>query len=903
MKKLLAILGSIGLTSTAAISVVACGDKNNSDVDGDGNIVVSPTITNGSYNSDSKTFIAQYGSDKYQEHKMSFSLNKVILKTENILVTTVEGNNVDQEAGLWNFWISENGVNTVFEIEDSSLNGATIQINLDNHLSIIFKIVIHQDENIIVNNVINGSYNSNTTTFTAKYGSSQYNDNIMRFSLTNVSLSENNLNVVKSDGTKVETKDGLWSFVVIDNTTTIHIDDYHLNGATIQINLDGYNSITFKIVIVQDKEIEINNTVVNGSYNSDSKTFIASYRSAQYSDHKMSFTINDLTLNANNIVVKTSDGEVTTGWSLTTTTNTTTISLDDYHLNGATVRIQDVNGYWPVTFNVVINQDQNIAVGSVTNGGYQADIKTFIASNPSSTYKGHELSFALTGVTLSDENILVKNSSGTITTNGWSFTPSDENTTITINDYSLNEATIEIKGIEGYWPIVFKININQDKDVFVNPDVRNGKYDETTKTFTADYGSSKYDDNHLIFSLKDFISTEEKIVVKDLNGQVIDQASNRWSFWTADDGASTVIEIKDANMNGATIEIKGIEGYWPVTFNIAIIQDKHIVIEDIKNGKYDETTKTFTADYGSSTYQEENHQMSFKVKGLPLEGKDFVLVRNDGGEKITTGWSLTISGSDTIITINDYNLNNTKAFIQNIDGYWPEIFNVAIPQDQNVVVNPDVSNGKYDEITKTFTASYGNSTYQEENHQMSFELNHVLGADNIVVKNSSGTITTNGWSFTTSDENTTITISDYSLNEATIEIKGIDGYWPIVFNVAIPQDQNVVVNPDVSNGKYDETTKIFTADYGSDQYDSNNMYFSLYDLVLDENNIVVKDADDNVINVTTDRWYFWTAFDNNKNVTNTVFQIKDSKLNGATIEIKNVKGYWPVTFKIVIPQS
>jgi len=77
--------------------------------------------------------------------------------------------------------------------------------------------------------------------------------------------------------------------------------------------LDGYNSITFKIVIVQDKEIVINNTVANGSYNSDSKTFIASYRSAQYSDYKMSFTINDLTLNANNIVVKTSDGEVTTG--------------------------------------------------------------------------------------------------------------------------------------------------------------------------------------------------------------------------------------------------------------------------------------------------------------------------------------------------------------------------------------------------------------------------------------------------------------------------------------------------------------------------------------------------------------------------------------------------------------
>jgi len=103
---------------------------------------------------------------------------------------------------------------------------------------------------------------------------------------------------------------------------------------------------------------------------------------------------------------------------LTTTTNTTTISLDDYHLNGATIEIKGIEGYWPVTFNVVINQDQNIAVGSVTNGGYQADIKTFIASNPSSTYKGHELSFALIGVTLSADDIVVKNSSGTITTNG-----------------------------------------------------------------------------------------------------------------------------------------------------------------------------------------------------------------------------------------------------------------------------------------------------------------------------------------------------------------------------------------------------------------------------------------------------------------------------------------------------
>jgi len=100
MKKLLAILGSIGLTSTAASAVVACGDKDNSNIGRNRNIVVNPDIANGSYDADSKTFTAQYGSGQYQVHKMSFSLSKVVLKAENIQVVSAQGTNVDQESGL-----------------------------------------------------------------------------------------------------------------------------------------------------------------------------------------------------------------------------------------------------------------------------------------------------------------------------------------------------------------------------------------------------------------------------------------------------------------------------------------------------------------------------------------------------------------------------------------------------------------------------------------------------------------------------------------------------------------------------------------------------------------------------------------------------------------------------------
>jgi len=103
---------------------------------------------------------------------------------------------------------------------------------------------------------------------------------------------------------------------------------------------------------------------------------------------------------------------------LTTTTNTTTVHINDYHLDQATIEIKGVDGYWPIVFNVVIPQDQNIAVSGVTNGDYEADTKTFTAAYGSSTYKDHELSFALNRVVLSADNIVVKTRGGTTTTNG-----------------------------------------------------------------------------------------------------------------------------------------------------------------------------------------------------------------------------------------------------------------------------------------------------------------------------------------------------------------------------------------------------------------------------------------------------------------------------------------------------
>ncbi len=894
MKKLLAILGSIGLTSTTASAVIACGNGGNANVGGNKSIVVNPDIANGSYDSDSKTFTAQYGSDKYQAHKMSFSLTKVVLKAENIQVVNAQGTNVDQKSGLWNFWISKNGANTVFEIEDSSLNEATVQIDLPNHLPTVFKIAIHQDQNIVVNNVINGSYDANTTTLTAEYQSSQYNDDKkMHFSLANVSLSESNFNVIKSDGTKTEVKDGLWSFVVTDNTTTVHIDDYHLDQGTIQINLDGYNSITFKIVINQSKEIAIDNTVTNGSYSSDSKTFTADYRSSQYNDHKMSFTINDLALGASNVVVKAVDEPVTTGWSLSTTTNTTTITIDDYHLDQATIQI-NLDGYNSITFKIVINQSKEIAIdNTVANGSYSSDSKTFTADYRSSQYSDHKMSFTINDLALGASNVVVVKAVDEQVTTGWSLSTTTNTTTITIDDYHLDQATIEIKDVEGYWPIVFDINIKQDKNVIVNSDVSHGSYDDTTKTFTANYGSSKYDDNHLLFSLKVLISTEQKIIVKDANGQVIEQASDRWSFWTSDDGANTVIEIKDGSLNHATISIQDVEGYWPETFNITITQDKHFVIEDVTNGSYDDTTKTFTATYKSSVYQ--NHELSFKIKGLTLQGKDFVHVRSNSDQEITTGWNLAISGNDTIITIDDYNLNNTKVIVQNVDGYWNDTFNVIIPQDQ--IFSPDVTNGNYDATTKTFTANYGSSVYQ--NHELSFVLNEVvLNVDNIVVKNSAGqsVAQNSGWSFAISGENTTITIDDYNLNEATIEVKDVDGYWPIVFDINIKQDKNFIVNSDVSHGSYNASSQTLTAEYSGDEYNSNHMVFSIKDINLTEENIVVRDSEEKVVELSSDLWSMWTANDG----VSTVFEIKNTSLNGATIEIKDVDGYWPVTLKVVI---
>ena len=58
MKKMLAILGSIGLTSTAASAVIACGNSGNSNIGSNRSIMVNPDITNGSYDKINKTFRA-----------------------------------------------------------------------------------------------------------------------------------------------------------------------------------------------------------------------------------------------------------------------------------------------------------------------------------------------------------------------------------------------------------------------------------------------------------------------------------------------------------------------------------------------------------------------------------------------------------------------------------------------------------------------------------------------------------------------------------------------------------------------------------------------------------------------------------------------------------------------------
>ena len=67
--------------------------------------------------------------------------------------------------------------------------------------------------------------------------------------------------------------------------------------------------------------------------------------------------------------------------------------------------------------------------------------------------------------------------------------------------------------------------IGQDEVITVNSEVRNGSYDIDNQTFTAAYGSSKYNDNHMIFSLKDLPLTQQNIVVKDSSGMVVDKAN------------------------------------------------------------------------------------------------------------------------------------------------------------------------------------------------------------------------------------------------------------------------------------------------------------------------------------------------------------------------------------------
>ena len=675
MKKMLAILGSIGLTSTAASAVIACGNSGNSNIGSNRSIMVNPDITNGSYDKINKTFRADWGSDQYQNHQISFSLKKITLKAENIQVATSTGVKLDQNSGLWSF--KSSGKNTVFQIKNSSLNGATIQINSPKYAPITFKIIIQQIGDIVIGDVVNGFYQASTN------------------------------------------------------------------------------------------------------------TFVASHQTSKYDTNKMSFVLLGITLTNDDVQVKTSDQKITTGVKLETKGEDTIITIDDYHLNGATIQIKDGDKWWPEIFKIVIGQDEVITV---------------------------------------------------------------------------------------------------------NSEVRNGSYDIDNQTFTAAYGSSKYNDNHMIFSLKDLPLTQQNIVVKDSSGMVVDKANESWDFWTAGDGNSAVIEIKDWNLNGATIEIKDVDGYWGITFKVVIIQDKHLVIENVTNGSYDAITKTFKAASGNSTYS--NHKMSFAIKDFLLDTK-FILLRDENADQVNVnrGWSFSYSDNDTIITIDDYHLNNAKLFVWNLDGYWNGVFNIVIPQDQ--IFTPDVVNGSYDAGSQTLTASYELNEY--DTNKMSFALNGVSLIDaNVVVTTSNKLTTTTGWSLTSDGEKTTITIDDYHLNGATITIKNIDGYWPITFKLRIGKE--IVVNEGVVNGSYDATTQTFTSRY-SNIY--NPLTFSLANVVLENKQILVKDAQGNVVDVTTGRWDFWISDDQK----NTVIRIDDSNLNGATLEIQNVNGYWPITFKFVIEKQ
>ena len=64
---------------------------------------------------------------------------------------------------------------------------------------------------------------------------------------------------------------------------------------------------------------------------------------------------------------------------------------------------------------------------------------------------------------------------------------------------------------------------------------------------------------------------------------------------------------------------------------MVIIQDKHLVIENVTNGSYDAITKTFKAASGNSTYS--NHKMSFAIKDFLLDTK-FILLRDENADQV-----------------------------------------------------------------------------------------------------------------------------------------------------------------------------------------------------------------------------------------------------------------------------
>ena len=220
-----------------------------------------------------------------------------------------------------------------------------------------------------------------------------------------------------------------------------------------------------------------------------------------------------------------------------------------------------------MTFNIAIPPGKTIAIGDVLNGSYDASSQTFTATNSSSKYAGNELGFILTSVSLTSANVVTTTSEGTTTTSGWSLSVANGNTTIQIDDYNLNNATIQISGIRDYYLATYKIVISQDQRVTLNPGVVNGSYDDSSQTFTHE------SDSYIVFSFGGIHLNVENIVITDNNGNVIqtDQDPQLWKFWYAgDDENNTVFQFNtDASWSSATLQIN-LDGYWPATFKIII---------------------------------------------------------------------------------------------------------------------------------------------------------------------------------------------------------------------------------------------------------------------------------------------------------------------------------------------